>query len=48
MIAVNWESDILCNNSFIDDFERIPLGFAQKGSENTRKLKFLFRLDGRR
>jgi hypothetical protein len=48
MIAVNRESDISCSNSFMDDFERVPLGFAQTGSENTRKLKFLFRLEGRR
>lgn len=48
MITVNWESGILCNNSLIDDFERISLGFAQTGSDNSLKLKFLLRLDGRR
>jgi hypothetical protein len=35
------ESDILCSNSFIDDFEGTVLVFAQTGSENGRKLKLL-------
>ena len=35
------ESDILCSNSFIDDFEGTVLVFAQTGSETARKLKLL-------
>jgi hypothetical protein len=42
MITVKLESDISCNNSSIDDFERIPLGFAQTGSVNTGTLKFFY------